>query len=166
MAKCDLNCLNCIYEDCINDHIPASRPEYGAQYYQAHKEEVRARKKKQYNERKAAGICVSCGKRKAVKGRVRCLDCQQKARRQDTAGRRRRGMLPKDHFDGVDWCRLCGKEKPVEGKQLCSKCLEISRASIAYARTFIDRDKQRNEGQRLLGCNKSREKGGGDEING
>ena len=145
MAKCDLDCLNCLYDDCINDYVQPSQKEYKAQYYQAHKEEMLAQKKKQYEERKAAGICVICGKRKALKNRVRCLDCLQRAKRHDTAGRRRKGMLPKDHFDGVTWCRCCGKAKPVEGKQLCSKCLEASRQHIAYARTFIDRDKHRKE---------------------
>ena len=145
MAKCDMECFDCKYDDCINDYVPKEAKEYKAAYYQKHKDEIVHNKSKLYQERKAAGICVICGKRKAVKNRVRCLDCLQRAKRQDTAGRRRRGMLPKDHFDGVDWCRLCGKKKPVEGQQLCSDCLEGSRARIAYARTFIDRDKQRKE---------------------
>lgn len=31
--------------------------------------------KKRYNERKKNGICVRCGKNKAIPGKVRCLDC-------------------------------------------------------------------------------------------
>ena len=143
MAKCDMKCFDCKYDDCINDYVPKDAKEYKARYYQAHRDEFRRKKAEQYQERKAAGLCVVCGKRKTVPNRVRCLDCLMRAKKHDTAGRRRRGMLPNEHFDGVDWCRLCGKEKPVEGQQLCSNCLEGSRQRAAYARTFIDREKAR-----------------------
>lgn len=45
------------------------------------KERRSASNKELYAKRKAAGVCVSCGKRKAEAGKTRCTECAEKGRK-------------------------------------------------------------------------------------
>ncbi len=68
MAKCDKDCLNCIYDDCIITSDNEKRRKYDKAYYErnrdariayskayqkAHPEKVREQNRKQYLKRKA-----------------------------------------------------------------------------------------------------------------
>ncbi len=48
-------------------------------FYYAHREDLNDARRKAYQEKRAKGICVRCGK-KAVKGSVFCTDHRQKSR--------------------------------------------------------------------------------------
>lgn len=78
---------------------------------------------KTYYERKAAGLCVRCGKVHPADGMVVCLECRQKYNLyRKGASRERREYLKKIHV-----CPKCGREKLYEGEKTCPDCLEKQR---------------------------------------
>ena len=71
-------------------------------------------------ERRAAGLCLKCGKRPPAPHRSQCGPCIEKRRSADlarhhrrTAERAARGLCPK-----------CGKQPPATGRTLCEACNE------------------------------------------
>ena len=98
-----------------------------------------------YRERKAAGICVTCGKRMAEPGRVKCAECTAE-RRQWYATRRelypekvkaeneryreshlrnKKARNAKRIAAGI--CTQCGKRPAAEGRTLCEVCIAKNR---------------------------------------
>ena len=79
-------------------------------------------------ERKAAGLCLKCGKRPPAPHRTQCEPCAEKRRPADrdrfhrrTAARVDQGLCPK-----------CGKQPPAPDHQFCEPCGEkTNRASRA-----------------------------------
>lgn len=135
--KCNGDCFNCIYPDCINDYVKPYDAEYHKKYKKEHREQQNKRKRELRAERKASGICVECGKRPiAENSETRCIDCLLKFKRRDEEHRRKKGSLPRELFDGVNLCQKCGKDRPVDGYKLCKSCLEKNRQSIAIGRTM------------------------------
>ena len=66
--------------------------------------------------RKAAGICIRCGKMKAVPGRTCCAECKKKEREryiEDYRFYREKGI-----------CVRCHRAKAEPGRVLCWICLE------------------------------------------
>jgi excisionase family DNA binding protein len=69
--------------------------------------------------RKAAGLCLGCGKVAPAEGRVRCPEClaahaarvRQKRQERATAG----------------LCSRCGKRPPVSGRRRCAECRAVDR---------------------------------------
>lgn len=92
--------------------------------YQRNKELRSKQWSERYNQRKAAGICVKCGKHSAAPGRTRCAACLAKDRQRETANR----GVPVTKLDG--YCRWCGS--PLDGaiktnglpSSLCSACYQ------------------------------------------
>ena len=82
--------------------------------------------KKNYEEHKAAGICVTCGTKKAVEGRVMCRECAEKSRIR-TAERRK--WLKEKHY-----CTDCGCEKVYGEEKLCPECAAKKYASNRKSR--------------------------------
>lgn len=76
-------------------------------------ESIKRYAKRIYAERKAKGLCVSCGKNKAENG-VRCEKCK-------TIVKRNR-MLRKEYLLSKGKCIVCGKTNAVQGKKTCFKC--------------------------------------------
>ena len=80
---CDMDCLNCVYPDCINDKVTpnyyqimkANNPEA----YRKRVDTIKAYVTTRYYARKEAGICVMCGKAKSVAG-IYCETCAEKNR--------------------------------------------------------------------------------------
>ena len=112
--KCNMDCFNCVFPDCVNDRVyPESnlyknRPEEQKQYQKEY-----ARKKRQ--EAKEKGFCIICRKKPATKG-AKCYECFLRQKRHD-----------KSKYDGrrEEWkrnglCYFCG-EKCVEDKKVCEK---------------------------------------------
>lgn len=70
--------------------------------------------KELYEKRKKQGICVYCGKVKAIKNRIYCRKC-----REEMLG------ITKETYK---WCKekgicvRCRKEKAVKGRVLCTGC--------------------------------------------
>ena len=116
----------------------ATQSEKAAEYYEKHREELKAKMKsrgtERYKARKARGECVSCGK--PVKpGKVRCPWCLEKNKRSQMRISRARGAMPKYMFGNGYYCETCGK--PVENVKLCPECYAKAVKNIAYARTHI-----------------------------
>jgi len=90
MAKCDGDCFNCKYDDCIVEHQPlsnnTSKAAYNKRVYQAHKQQ---------------GLCVGCHTNKAADGQVYCDECRQRA----SIERKEKRKYRKTHGQCVD----CGK---------------------------------------------------------
>lgn len=135
--KCNQDCFNCPYPDCINDYIKPYDAEYHKQYRAEHRDKVNERKRQLRAERKANGICTDCGQRPIAQGsETRCTECLLKLRKRSIEKRRKDGSLPRELFDGVNLCQKCGKDKPVGGYKLCENCLKKSRESIALGRSM------------------------------
>lgn len=66
-----------------------------------------------YEERKAKGLCVKCGK-PARPGKVQCAECALKQRNARIAQKEERAKF------GV--CSVCGKRKRLEGMKTCEQC--------------------------------------------
>lgn len=53
---------------------------------------------RQYSERKAAGLCVRCGKAPAIVGKVQCVECREK----DRARQRAKYQPKRERWMGCD----------------------------------------------------------------
>ena len=139
--KCNRDCFNCPFPDCINDYVKVNDPEYQKRYYEEHRSQELERKKKTREDRKANGLCTYCGKRPLTEGsKAHCIECLIKLRKRSMERNRKKGLTPKKLFDGIDLCKKCGKEKPVEGYKLCESCLEKARQAIELGRSRRKRD--------------------------
>ena len=117
-VKCNHDCFNCIYDDCINDYV---YPENQLYKYRTEnwKNHQKAYQKKKRDEARAKGFCIVCRKRKATKG-SKCLECYLRQKRFDRAKYDGKRELWRDN--GL--CYYCGK-KPVDGKKVCRKHYDI-----------------------------------------
>ena len=109
--KCNRDCFNCQYEDCINDdtYRLCKTPEV----IERRKEYQRMTAKRKRDEARTKGLCMVCQKKKATYG-VKCYECYIRQKRYD---------LNKYHNDRETWrqnglCYFCGKQ-PIEGKKVC-----------------------------------------------
>jgi predicted amidophosphoribosyltransferase len=92
--------------------------------------------KKQYQQRKAAGICVMCGKNNSGKY-VRCGICRAKLARLKREKRYRAGtQMPIEVLRDGEHCSTCGRPA-MPGKRVCERCYknvlkmgEIGRSKI------------------------------------
>ncbi|GAA0093003.1 hypothetical protein UT300009_30330 [Paraclostridium bifermentans] len=82
-------------------------------------------RKEYYDIYKSMGICVSCGKNKAVEGRVQCEDCIEKdLQRTKTFNKERKkkyARRKKDLCEAFGVCTTCMKRDMHKGKQ-CLEC--------------------------------------------
>lgn len=117
------DCFTCPYPDCINDYVPPFLP-----LTEERKEQIRARGKARYQERKATGVCTRCGKRPPSGGKTKCWECLGK----DARAHRDPEAIPRILFDGVTRCRTCGKPELEPGKKICPGCYRT------VCRTLID----------------------------
>lgn len=132
--KCNMDCFNCPYPDCINDYV---RP-YDAERRKTHYQKENERRKQQRAERKANGICTVCGKKPISKDcETMCVECLLKHRRESLKRGRKNGEKPRELLDGISLCKKCGKAKPVEGYKLCENCLEKARMAVSIGRSRV-----------------------------
>lgn len=71
--------------------------------------------KETYKRRKTQGICVKCGKKKAVKGKVQCFECAEHQKEENRKNRK----FYMEH--GI--CYRCGKNKLFGDEKICPECL-------------------------------------------
>ena len=86
-------------------------------------EKNRERQKERYKELSEKGICVHCGKRKAVAGRKRCAICLEKDAYRKRKQRFDRQNI-KDYRRENHLCYYCGNPIDLPSGQLCSSCME------------------------------------------
>lgn len=71
-------------------------------------------------ERKAAGLCLGCGRRRPEPGKVRCGRCLAKSRE---LYRKSRGyQIPRHEWPAYGLCYYCGKRPVDKGYKSCSEC--------------------------------------------
>ena len=85
-----------------------------------------------YESRKAAGICVYCGKKPAVSGKVTCVMCAKRDAKRHMEKNRKMGMLPRCLFGDGYHCVICGKDID-NGKKQCDKCYRNSVHALGKA---------------------------------
>lgn len=123
---CNMDCFNCKFADCINDSGVKKRKPLTQEQIAKQKEY-----KKQWAEKKKAqGLCLSCGKRKAVHG-VRCAECAAKCLEYSKAYYIKKKL--RNNPDGKTitqrrrdngLCVYCGKPV-VTGKKVCKIHYEV-----------------------------------------
>lgn len=131
-----MDCLNCKFEDCINDYV---RPIHSKRT----EKEIAAQKtykSNKYKSRKAAGLCVNCGRRKAESG-VMCNECRLKRNRKSREKYRQQHPDPRSLFRQTG-CYFCGAAR-IPGKKVCARHLEICRQNAQNARLSENADKAR-----------------------
>ena len=124
---CDMDCLNCIYDDCINDYI---RPMHVITTEEDRISNRQSRKKR-YEKLKQAGLCTDCGK-PAYNGSVRCFECKLKHNRISKQKYREKHPISRDVFR-ENGCYFCGEEC-VAGKKVCKKHFDICKRNAENAR--------------------------------
>lgn len=116
--KCNHDCLNCIYDDCINDGIYSEKS-----LYKYRSEEAKQRQKdfqrRKRDEAREKGFCIICRQKPATHG-AKCYDCYLRQKRYDKA--KYNGDRKRWKEEGL--CYFCGKPR-VEGKNVCSQHLNI-----------------------------------------
>ena len=97
---------------------------YYREYWREHPElsEKRRLRRKERRERlKTEGLCVACGKRKAVPGKTNCSVCAAKQNRKNRkAYAKCHPAKPERGADGM--CTTCRKFPALEGYKLCAEC--------------------------------------------
>lgn len=95
-------------------------------YYQQHETEIRAKHKTwskiRYEQRKAAGVCVRCGKRPPQSGKFSCTRCIAKQARYKADAFQRKGGTPRWLAADLGLCYLCCKQPKLPDKKVCRTC--------------------------------------------
>ena len=112
------------------------------EHYAENREKILQRKKKRskplYARRKAEGLCVKCGRKKAIKG-IYCLECYVKERKREierTEKRKREnGGYIREIWKEKGLCIQCG-EPTLPGKRLCQKHYEVAAKNAEHARKY------------------------------
>lgn len=151
MNKCDMNCFQCIYEDCVNDFVrPAYESSRWRNFTPEQKKRYTAQKKEKRHERTKAGLCFKCGK-KATRG-VYCIDCYVKRRKyRESKKQKNKHTVWKEK--GL--CFFCGNEK-MQGHEVCEKCYTREKENIERCLKHENSVKARKEFKRKV-FNLSRE---------
>ena len=77
---------------------------------------------KEYNARKAAGICVRCGDVPPSAGLTHCKSCSD-------GQSERNARLRREKLAADDLCSRCVKNKPAPGMKMCASCRILARAA-------------------------------------
>lgn len=123
-------CAECLYSE--NERAVKAYHEMSDEERQLYAQKRSERNKERYQERKAAGICVQCGKKPALSGKARCTECLIKCREKTTRYNRKHGVLPRILFGDGYHCSRCGTD--VKKRKLCDRCLADARVSIVKAK--------------------------------
>ena len=106
----------------------AKAQEYNERYRAEHPEQFRqyinAYHKSMYQQRKEAGMCVRCGKRKPLYNDLRCGICKEKMTLRRQERRVRDGRLTRQERLEQGFCYFCGAET-VPGMKVCEKHRQV-----------------------------------------
>ena len=135
---CNGDCFNCKYDDCINDkwiEAEAKKIEYMINYretHEAYRKHQAEHKKEIYAKRKAAGLCVKCGKLPAKYG-VFCYECKLYMRKYDRRKIKQREKRGREFWASNGKCFFCG-EPVINGKKVCERHYELCCKSAEVGR--------------------------------
>lgn len=120
--KCNHDCFNCPFPDCVNNYVDTRRYSDRSEVYKAYD---RARQKARREAAKAAGLCIICQKRPAAQG-AKCLDCYLRQKRYDRAKWTR---TDREEWKAAERCYFCGAER-LPGQKVCRRHYRILTANI------------------------------------
>lgn len=111
-------CPECAAKKYISNRVRRN-PAYDSQYQHDRKERL-----------KSAGICIKCGKRRAVAGKTKCGVCAASERIRAREYRQRKGIaVDRSERSSYGKCYFCG-EPVMSGKRVCEKCREKCVANL------------------------------------
>lgn len=115
--KCNRDCFNCVFDDCIDDSVYPEETlyKYRSEEWKAHQREYQ---KKRREEAKKNGMCIICKKKEATKG-AKCLECYLRQKRHD----KKKNTESRERWSEEGLCYYCGA-KPMDGKKVCEKHYE------------------------------------------
>lgn len=151
--SCDMDCLNCKYEDCIRpeERCTARYPSWDWEYRKKNQaENLKAARKRHYERNKAAGLCVNCST-PAVMGKTLCVKCAAKKREQDKKKRMKKiiqeGKYTRQEKKELGMCTRKDCTAPaIKGKSLCREHYEEQREICRNAgKTNRGRTKRKTE---------------------
>ena len=93
-------------------------------YYNERQSRYSVAQQQKYRRNKSEGVCIRCGKEKAVEGLILREKCRIKEK---WSKKRYRSKHPGMSYDDALYLGLCTKcrhEPPLEGQKLCAKCYE------------------------------------------
>lgn len=135
---------------CIEKQQKKSRDYYhrlSAKDKELRHKKARKHHKELYQQRKAEGFCVKCGKKKATKG-VFCLECYLKNKKWNQKRAQKKkietGGNPMDLRAEKGLCRFC-EEPALPGHRLCEKHYSIAVESARHARQFNQYWREENQ---------------------
>lgn len=109
-------CWRCRVKD--NERMQARRAAESKAQADLRREKFKLKSKEARDKRKAEGICITCGKRKAENGKTRCGICLAYHRQKQLDQNRKNGMMPLE-LRGYGYCTIC--YAPTENK-VCEEC--------------------------------------------
>jgi hypothetical protein len=111
--------------------IVLSVPRKKRMYYHNNKTHCSTVTKERRERLKSEGICVMCGKNKAIPEHILCEKCRNIQLRRDRI-RRMRAHKKITYTDAVymGLCTQCKKEPSIKGKRLCQKCYDKAMIGI------------------------------------
>lgn len=101
--------------------------QYRAEYREKNREKLRADDRNRRAARKAAGLCVKCGRDMEGDRHSKCASC-----RAWEAAYRRSKRINLRGIGGL--CMTCGKEMAMAGRKLCPACYETAFTNLAKGR--------------------------------
>lgn len=119
----------------------AQRIEYNRKNWEKQKEKRnpinRERNKSVYRQRKEAGLCTRCGKKKPETGKVKCSRCLRKDAQIHRKSARGRNVQSRYDKLSQGLCWTCCKFPHIPGKKICQSCYDKSLVSLEKARQCI-----------------------------
>lgn len=113
--KCNKDCFNCIYDDCINDVVNKNYMRLPSVMERKYKHQ-----REKYRKRKEAGLCTTCGKKPAEYG-IYCYEhyLYHKRKIREWCDRNKPKIREERRKQGL--CTFCGAPR-MNGRTVCEKC--------------------------------------------
>ena len=128
-----VHCIDCL--DKLREQAEKYQKGWSEEKRKHHNEQQREYCKRVREERKAAGLCVVCGKRKAYQT-LMCGLCRNKHNKRRREKHRDDGGMTYEERIDPQRCYICGAPA-VQGKRTCEKCLERERKIAENMRKYI-----------------------------
>ncbi len=128
-----VHCIDCL--DKLREQAEKYQKGWSEEKRKHYNEQKKIYHKRIYEQRKAAGMCVKCGKRKAFRT-LMCGICQNKHNMRRKEKRIAKGRMTYEERTEFGRCYICGAPA-VQGKRTCEKCLERERKIAENMRKHI-----------------------------
>lgn len=121
-----VRCEECLAKNAESSH--KRREKQSQQQTENIRREHRTYIKKLREHRKAAGLCIYCGKPQSSNSSCMCIDCRIKNQRKNE---KRKDGMDRSERPMYGRCYRCGTH--IESGKLCEKCKETSIKNLEYA---------------------------------